>query len=248
MYGLGRKPSPPDSRDYKLAAYHLFAWPDFANDCAYYSTGPCLDQGETPHCVGFSCASWSNAEPVINDYTEADGHEIYYECKVIDGEPLDESGSYVRSGAKALKARGRIGSYAFGELLDARRFLLQQGPVVFGIDWTHDMFYPDAFGVIHYGEGYVCGGHAIVAVGADPLYCTLQNTWGRGWGQGGLCRISWGDLEKAFGRYGEAMAAVELPLDDDVIPEPPEEPTHGWFATLTGFVRRAVGWLFGFFR
>ena len=51
-----------------------------------------LDQGQTGHCVGFGWAGWVNATPVEGNFQNADGHAIYYECKVIDGEPLAESG------------------------------------------------------------------------------------------------------------------------------------------------------------
>lgn len=207
--GLGRVPSPPDSRDYKL--YHFLTdWPDFERDSAHYVVGPTLDQGSTPHCVGFAGVGWMNAEPVPNLLDNYDGHELYWDCKEIDGYPGD--GTYVRTVAKVLKNRGRLDNYAFGNLLDSRRFLLQQGPVVFGIPWYEGFFYPDAEGVIR-AVGYIAGGHAILACGADPTYCYLQNSWGTGWGIGGGCKIRWEDLAAAFDIDGEAMAAVELPTD-----------------------------------
>lgn len=233
MHGLGRKPSPPDSRDYKLRDHLKMAWPDFATDTVLYGLGPTLDQRSTPHCVGFSCAAWSNAEPVINDYDDEDGHDIYYECVAIDGRPGTEEGSYVRSGAKALKKRGRLDGYAFGSILEARRFMLQGlGPVVFGIDWYEGQFYPDAAGVIR-PTGELCGGHAILAYGADPVYCHFVNSWGKDWGLGGTCKMTWADLESIFGEYGEAMAAVELPLDH--VPEPESFWTRVWRWLLSLF-------------
>lgn len=206
--GLGRKPSPPDSRDYRLADYLPLRYPDFSRDMAVWGTGAVLDQGSTPHCCGFAGVGWMNAEPVPNTLGNDDGHELYWECKAIDGD--DEDGSYIRTVAKALKARGRIDKYAFGSLLDARKFLLESGPVVFGLDWFEDLFYPDDDGRIRPG-GELCGGHAILAFAADPTYCHLANSWGVGWGDGGLCKITWPDLELVFGEHGEAMAAVEMP-------------------------------------
>jgi hypothetical protein len=214
--GLGRLPSPPDSRDYRLSNYLPLRWPDFSTDMAVYATGPALNQGSTPHCVGFSGVGWMNAEPVPNTLREDDGHALYWDCKAIDGYPGD--GTYVRTLARVLKSKGRISGYAFGSVLDARRFILTEGPVVFGIPWLEGFFYPDSEGVIKpWGE--LCGGHAILAYGADPVYCWLQNSWGKSWGKGGTCRISWADLEAVFGDHGEAMAAVELPADW-VRPEP----------------------------
>lgn len=233
MYGLGRKPSPPDSRDYRLADFLPRRFPDFAHDMAVWATGKGLDQGATPHCCGFAGAHWTNAEPVPNTWAADDAHDLYYECKVIDGEPGAENGSYIRTVAKALRARGRIDKYAFGSLLDARAFLLESGPVVFGLDWYESMFYPDTEGTIRPG-GELCGGHAILAYGADPTYCHFQNSWGTRWGDGGLCRMTWDDLAVAYGEGGEAMAAVETPLDWT----PPVLP---WWTRLWRFILGLLG-------
>ena len=72
-----------------------------------------LDQGQTGHCVGFGWAGWGDAAPVEDTYQNADGNAIYYECKVIDGQPHQENGSSVRSGALAMRARGRLSAFAF---------------------------------------------------------------------------------------------------------------------------------------
>ena len=85
-----------------------------------------LDQGQTGHCVGFGWAGWVNATPVEGNFQNADGHAIYYECKVIDGEPLAENGSYVRSGALALRNRGRLAAFAFADEHERDRRLDQQ--------------------------------------------------------------------------------------------------------------------------
>ena len=229
-YGLGRKPSPPDSRDYKLRDY-LTAFPDFAKDSKAWLVGPVRDQGDTPHCVGFSGIHWQNAEPVLNLLTERDGHDLYDRCKELDGD--DEDGSYVRTLARVLKNMGRLDSYAFGTLFDARKFLLTQGPIVFGLDWYEGLFYPDTSGTVRpWGE--LCGGHAILASAADPDWCYLQNSWGTEWGREGHCRISWPDLEVAFGEHGEAMAAVELPLGTPPTPEPWYVRLWYWFLRLFG--------------
>jgi hypothetical protein len=228
MYGLGRKPSPPDSRDYKLTAY-LDTWPDFSTEEKVWLTGPVRDQKTTPHCVGFSGIHWQNAEPVLNELNDGHGHDLYYLCKEIDGDPMGENGSYIRTLAKALKRLGRLDKYAFGGVLDARRFLLTQGPIVFGLDWYEGQFYPKDGTIKPSGE--YCGGHAILAYGADPDWCYLQNSWGKGWGREGHCRISWPDLEFVFGEHGEAMAAVELP-HDWVKPDPWYVRLWQWFLSL----------------
>ena len=43
--------------------------------------------------------------PIDDNWVDADGHKIYYECKVIEGDPGGEDGAYTRDGAKAMLAR-----------------------------------------------------------------------------------------------------------------------------------------------
>jgi hypothetical protein len=74
---------------------------------------PTLDQGQTPHCIGFGGSQWVNTDPVDDHYTNADGDKVYYECKVLDGEPGVENGSSVHTLVKALVKRGLVGTYAF---------------------------------------------------------------------------------------------------------------------------------------
>lgn len=215
-HGLGRKPSPPDNRDYRLATY---LHPRLGVTQMYWGRGPVLDQGSSGHCVGFGFADWGNTLPVDDNYQDADGDAIYYECKVIDREPQQEDGTYVRTGAKAMKKRGRLSAYAFGSLSDAKTFLLNHGPVVFGIDWYDGMFTPDAQGVVR-PTGNVAGGHGITAYGADATYCYLQNSWGTSWGRDGNCKITWADLAICMANGGEACAAVELPIAPPPAPKP----------------------------
>ena len=201
---FGRVPSPRDRRDCRLGAYQ-HGEPARA---MFWGIGPILDQGETPECCGFAWAAWSNAAPVENDYGNSDARAIYRECKAIDGTSLP--GSTVRSGAKAMKARGRLRAYAFGTLDDARRFILTQGPVVFGTWWYEGMMEPDERGVIH-ATGEVLDGHAYLIYGFEPGWWHIQQSWD-GWGAHGCARISEADMRLVFGFDGEACAAVELPL------------------------------------
>jgi len=216
--GLGRKPSPPDDRDFALRGYLKEVVPAER----FWLVGEeVLDQGSTPHCVGFGWAGWGNCEPVDDDYQNDDGHTA------------GESGSYVRSGAKAMKNRGRLGAYAFGSLEDARRFVLTSGPVTLGIDWYDGMFDPDNAGRIR-PTGAYAGGHCVMLYGADEEYAYIQNSWGWSWGLLGGCKMTWSDLLFAFGRYGEACAAVELPLE----PTPPDPPAPtSWWVRLWRFIR-----------
>jgi hypothetical protein len=183
-------------------------------DVEWVDSEGALDQGDTGHCVGFGWAQWGNTLPIDDKFKNADGDAIYYECKVIDGNPRGENGSQVRSGAKAMQNRQRLTSYAFAASIDeVRAWVDSKGPVVFGTDWTDDMFEPDANGFIRPG-GRVAGGHCYTCVGdlVSKSALLFQNSWGGDWGlPGGRFLMTYADAEMLFVNDGEACAAVELP-------------------------------------
>lgn len=173
---------------------------------------PRLNQGETPHCVGFGWADFGNSDPINDSYTNADGDAIYYECKVIDGEPNAEDGSDVRSGAKAMLARKRIAAYAFAKTLDvAETWVKTKGPIVVGTDWTEDMFTPTQ-GNFVVPTGAVAGGHCYLWSGVEDDVYIFTNSWGADWAMGGQFKMQKADFASLYASNGEACAAVELPI------------------------------------
>lgn len=173
-----------------------------------------LDQGNTGHCVGFSGAQWGNTLPIDDKFVNQDGHDIYYECKVIDREPNQENGSSVRSLAKALKNRGRLSAYAFASNVDEFVTWIQtKGPVVMGTDWLDNMFDPAADGTVNV-SGSIAGGHAYVANGYDSATQEIHfiNSWSDTWGNKGHFKMAKADMENLFADYGEAMVALELAI------------------------------------
>jgi len=217
QYGLGRKPSPPDKRDYKLETYiprealigmlvsekTEMVW-DFPNKS--------LDQENTCHCCGFSMASFGINSPTNTMYTNQDGHDFYYLCKVIDGEPFQENGSYIRSAGKVLKNEGKINAYAFAFSMETIKWwLLNRGPLIVGTVWTENMFTPNEQNII-VPTGKIVGGHAYLLneIITESELLGIQNAWGEKWGKNGKAYISFDDFEKLFDYDGEVMTAVEI--------------------------------------
>lgn len=171
-----------------------------------------LDQGQTPHCVGFGWAGWGDAAPVMDAYQNADANAIYYECKVIDGQPRKENGSSVRSGALAMRNRGRLAAFAFAKSTDEiDDWINKQGPVVVGTTWTNDMFNPDADGFVK-PTGSTAGGHCYLMLDRldqEDAYL-FQNSWGSSWGLNGRFKIKVSDFASLLSDQGEACCSAEL--------------------------------------
>ena len=208
-HGLGRKPSPPDDRDLKMkdAVRFLEAGHIKPNQWVDYAV---LDQGQTPHCVGFGSSGLLASTPVpVSGITNKTADALYYACKKKDGEPGAEDGSTVRTAAKVLKDQKRIGAYFFADSVDeAAAYVSVHGPVVLGIDWYNSMFTPDPNGIVK-PTGGIAGGHCVLWYGVDANYATIRNSWGPTWGTRGDCRILLTDLSNIFKDNGEALAATE---------------------------------------
>lgn len=260
---LGRKPKPPDDRDYQLEDYldaraaadvgltpdtklgdiNITGWADWislwhwfkenvmghrkpepvepvSSGNVLWPLGPISDQGDTPHCVGFTGLDWANALPINDNWPNQVGHDIYYECKVLDGEPGVEDGSDSRSLCRALRNRGRIGSYAATTSVDTiRAYVREHGPVGIGIPWDNNMFRADKDGYVRPGGGEA-GGHELMVSGHLPngkgatkaASFAVPNHWGTGWADGGVCYMTETDLQALLNRQGDAWAGLERPL------------------------------------
>jgi hypothetical protein len=193
------KPEPPPPADVSVV------WADVE---------PVLDQGQTPHCIGFGGAQWGNTAPVDDKYVNDDGHAIYYECKVLDGTPGTEDGSYVRTLAKALKQRARLDAYAWAHSTKGiTQYVRQSGPVIVGTDWYESMFEPNEDGTVVL-DGEIAGGHCYLLLGHHPEFEMYEflNSWGEQWGASGRFFMAVEDFGRLLRGDGEALMALELPL------------------------------------
>jgi hypothetical protein len=190
----------------------------------FYTTGPVLDQGDTPQCVGYSWRQFLSSEPTFT-LDGPSASQLYTEAQLNDEWPgEDYDGSSVRGGAKALTIDQRLKSYVWAaNAADVRDFLITTGTVVMGTNWLQNMFTPDKNGVLKV-SGPIAGGHAYLLCGYDAPTNRFQmiNSWGV-WGQNGKAWIRFTDLDKLIRAQGEACAAVEqsiapmLSLEEQVV-------------------------------
>lgn len=252
---------------------------------ALWPTGPVLDQGEEGACVGHGWTNEATSEPVPVDFeaidlgTDDEGYpwprdaqefafHLYFYCRRHDQWPgEDYSGTSVLAGAQAMQLLGLIPEYrwCFGieDVIDTLVSPLG-GPVVLGIVWKSGMY--DAPNGELRATGHVVGGHCILAVGYDPEHewedgttseaVALFNSWGEGWGIGGLAWIRCDELAGLLDADGEACVPVQraygpvLETDDETAPEPLPNPYRGrapawrtrfreWLSrSLAGYERR----------
>jgi len=208
-HGFGRLPA-HDERDarYPLsAAVPVGPIPTYR----YWRTGPVLDQGPYPHCVGFAWAGWLQCSPVRTPSGPAQAEAIYREAQTVDEWPGEGySGTSVRAGAKVLTGQGRVTQYLWATDVETiAEFVLARSPVVLGTNWYQGM--SNSLEGIAEPIGVLEGGHAYLVTGYNSrtrLFRCL-NSWGLGWGQHGRFWMRYGDLAYLLAQGGEACAAVE---------------------------------------
>lgn len=205
-----------------------------------WSCGIYLDQGQEGACVGFSWTHELAARPKIVLRDETFAQAIYRRARQLDPWPgEDYSGTSVLAGVKAVqeilnsKDKPMIKEYrwAFGTQ-DILRVLGYQGPVVLGIAWYYDMYFPNIDTHFIKPTGELVGGHAILANGVkivkldstlpatwenldqDKSFVRLHNSWGTGYGIGGDAFITVRDLDSLIQDDGEACIPVLRTYDN----------------------------------
>lgn len=211
---LNRKPNKYDYRDYRLSSFITERMRKESNRFLQrnWFIKSILDQGNTPHCVGYAWGNFGISLPVFDDWDNTYGDKIYYKAKEIDGEPMEENGSTTRSGVKAFTYFGKLSTYAFVTSFDdLTTWLLTKGPVITGTYWYTGMFYPNSNGLVTV-TGKVEGGHEwmISGINTKQELLTCTNSWGTDWGDNGQFLISFDDYKRLLSEQGDACTAFEI--------------------------------------
>jgi hypothetical protein len=214
-FGLGRVHVPdPRDRLHTMRA-HLPQAP-LAQARRSWTPGPILDQGDTSQCVAYAWTQLLAATPVKTPRPDAWPAGLYTDAQLRDGIPLPHDGTTVRAGAQAVKAAGYIraddGEYVWGDSVETvARWILHYGPVVLGTNWYQTMFTPTAAGELR-PDGPNAGGHAYLAFGVDvpKERIRIVNSWGVGWGVGGVAWLSFPTVARLLREDGEACTATEI--------------------------------------
>lgn len=180
--------------------------------------GP-LDQDNTGHCVGFSCAGGLASKPQSYEVDNDTGHKIFWAAQSIDQSEgrIYDDGATMLAGLKACQRANYFTKYGwnFG-IDDTINWIVRRGPALLAINWYESMFWP-VDGLISVG-GPLAGGHAILANGFWPKHPTfgdvlvLTNSWGKGWGINGRGYLPVESLDKLLKEDGESAAPTELPV------------------------------------
>src|SRR4051812_6802485 len=188
----------------------------------HWTPGPVLDQGPNPFCVGYSWRNLLNAGPVKNPTAGAPPESIYRDAQEVDEwEGTNYQGTSVRAGAKVLQAAGLVPAYLWAfDVPTAAAWVLHKGPCVFGTIWPDSMMEPDAAGFLSISGSYVdAGGHAYCVLGVNPAgkcpdgsvgYFEMFQSWGPGWGKGGLAKIPFSAAEILIHEGGEVCMPSEV--------------------------------------
>jgi hypothetical protein len=209
-YGLGRIAT-TDAQDAAYPLRALLAPAPALPTQKYWKTGAILDQGQTPMCVGFSARQWLTSWPVP-DTGGPDAQTIYHGAQRNDDTPGEAyDGTDDRGAMKYLQSLGYVSAYHWtASAEDAATYVLTQGGLLVGVDWTEGMFTPDVHGVIR-PTGKAAGGHELFVGGYNRTrgLFRLVNSWGSAWGQAGKCWLAGEDLQRLIDAGGDVCAPVQ---------------------------------------
>lgn len=201
----------PRSRGYSGAANAAI------NSIMWTRRSPIFDQGNLGSCTGNAASGivatdskWRNGRV---DCTEPDAVRIYSRATQIDSYkgtyPPTDTGSDGLSVMKVLKEQGYVKAYNHAFSFNAVATALQTTPVICGITWLEDCYYPNADGLVSY-SGQADGGHEFVVRGLDMSnrLVICDNSWADSWGAAGSFKFTFDDFTKAMKNNGDVTIPV----------------------------------------
>lgn len=204
-----------DERSRNFPIRFLMTAPQYKPRSYTWSCAETMDQKDTPQCVGYSWSHELIARPaIVTGIGPEQATAIYKRAQFLDPWPNEDyAGTSVLAGVKAVQELhpNKILEYrwcfSFDDIVKTLGYF---GPIVLGVNWYYDMFFPDENGVIKVG-GMNAGGHAILANGINvkKQLVRLHNSWGPEWGVNGEAFISFDDLRRLMYEQGEACVAVK---------------------------------------
>jgi len=163
------------------------------------------NQGETPHCVGYSTAGYCEfVQWKMNHYPEQkDGDAIYKEAKRLDNSP-NVNGTWPKFGVRAAINLGFIagqGRYVSKSRKEVQFALHQYGVCIAGFMITTEWNKVEKKNGLISDMGNAAvnrGGHAVLLCGYDDTGVYLQNSWGTEWGIHGFGILRWSQFDRQF--------------------------------------------------
>lgn len=179
--------------------------------------GDVFDQGNLGSCVpnaGLGCLNhipfhvtgkrlWRESDVVGDDGYY---HKVTARDPFPGTYPEQDTGSDGLSMAKVLYSEGLISGYQHAFGLEHVLSTLMLGPMIVGIPWQNDMFYPDSAGIVR-PTGGEAGGHEIVLDGINTTHkwVRFSNSWSPRWGINGRFYMFWPDFGALLADGGDAV-------------------------------------------
>lgn len=184
-----------------------------------------LDQGNLGSCTGNAAVgALGRAQLFLSLSVAQQGTlgeplavQVYSDATVIDPfdgtYPPDDTGSNGASVAKVCQTRKLITSYLHATTFTDTLAALEKQPIITGVNWYNNFFYPDANGLITISKNdYVAGGHEFVLdeINAEKQLIGFTNSWSPDWGIDGRAFMSFATYQRLLNEQGDATIFTPL--------------------------------------